>query len=210
MIKSRADTEIVSNPRIATLNNCEALINVGQTLSLPKYERNSLTGKMEITGYEAKDLGIILKVTPHINIKGEIVVDLAPQISDLLRYDTLDKASGIVAPVFSSRQAKTQVMIKDGDTIFIGGLIKESDVEVKKKVPIIGDIFGGIPGADLLLSKKEIVRQKTELIFFITVNLMTLGKEIKNIPNENKAYVPMYTLTQEKNKAAKKKVKNRE
>jgi type IV pilus assembly protein PilQ len=121
MIKQRANTDIVSNPRIATLNNSEALINVGQTLNLPKYERNSTTGKMEITGYEAKDLGIILKVTPHVNQKGEIVIDLAPQISDLLRYDPLDRASGVVAPVYSTRIAKTQIMIKDGDTIFIGG-----------------------------------------------------------------------------------------
>lgn len=196
LIKSRANTDIVSNPRIATLNNSEALINVGQTLNLPKYERNSSTGKMEITGYEAKDLGIILKVTPHVNDKKEIVVDLAPEISDLLRYDTLDRASGVVAPVFSTRIAKTQIMIRDGDTIFIGGLIKENDVDTRKKLPFLGDIFGDVPYFGLLFTKKEIVKQKTELIFFITVNLMTSDKKIKDLPSSNKAYVPMYTATQ--------------
>ena len=50
MLKSRSNTDVVSNPRIATLNNHEALINVGQTLNMPTYERNSTTGKMEITG----------------------------------------------------------------------------------------------------------------------------------------------------------------
>lgn len=208
-IKKRSNTDIVSNPRIATLNNTEALINVGETLNLPKYERNSTTGKMEITGYEAKDLGIILKVTPHINDKGEIVVDLYPQISDLLRYDTLDKASGIVAPVWSSRQAKTQVMIKDGDTIFIGGLIKENDIDVKNKLPFLGDMFGDIPYVGLLFTKKEKVKKKTELIFFITVNLMTIGKEIKDMPAANKAYVPMYNLTQTPDPNIKKRIKKR-
>jgi len=169
LIKSRSDTDIVSNPTIATLNNTEALINVGETLNLPKYERNSTTGKMEITGYEAKDLGIILKVTPHVNDINEIVVDLAPAITDLLRYDTLDKASGIVAPVWSVRQAKTQVMIKDGDTIFIGGLIKENNIDMKKKLPFLGDMFGDVPYLGLLVSKKETVKRKTELIFFMTV-----------------------------------------
>ncbi|MFA5146051.1 MAG: secretin N-terminal domain-containing protein [Candidatus Omnitrophota bacterium] len=211
LIKSRANTEVVSNPRIATLNNVEALINVGQTLNLPKYERNSTTGKMEITGYESKDLGIILKVTPHINEKGEIVVDLAPQISDLLRYDTLDASSGVVAPVFSSRQAKTQIMIKDGETIFIGGLIKENNVDVKKKVPFIGDLLGDVPYLGLLFTKKETTKQKTELIFFITVNLVVSGKEIKNIPSVSKAYVPMYDVSQEdaERKADKKKMKRK-
>lgn len=206
-IKQRANTDIVSNPRIATLNNSEALINVGQTLNLPKYERNSTTGKMEITGYEAKDLGIILKVTPHINSKGEIVIDLAPQISDLLRYDTLDRASGIVAPVYSTRIAKTQVMIKDGDTIFIGGLIKENDIDKKNKMPFLGDLLGDVPYLGLLFSKKETVKQKTELIFFITVNIMTSDKVIKNIPQASSAYVPMYTLTPEAAKPSKKDIK---
>lgn len=209
MIKSRSNTDIVSNPRIATLNNTEALINVGQTLNLPVYERNSSTGKMEITGYQPKDLGILLKVTPHVNDRGEIVVDLAPQISDLIRYDTLDKASGVVAPVFSARQAKTQVMVKDGDTIFIGGLIKENDVDVKKKLPFLGDLLGDIPYIGLLVSKKEKTKQKTELIFFITVNLMTIGKEIKDMPSANKAFMPTYSLTQTQDAAIKKKTKKR-
>lgn len=209
MIKSRSNTDIVSNPRIATLNNREALINIGQTLNMPKYERNSSTGKMEITGYDGVNLGVILKVTPHINDVNEIVVDLEPAITDLLRYDTLDKASGVVAPVYSNRIAKTQVMIKDGQTIFIGGLIKENDIDVKRKLPFLGDMFGDVPYLGLLVSKKETIKQKTELIFFITVNLMADDREIADVPKSDKASRPTFTLTQTPNPAAKKKVKKR-
>ncbi len=198
MINSRSYTNRVSNPRLATLNNNSVYIIIGQTINLPKYERNSTTGKMEISGYEAKDLGIKLKVTPHINEKSEIVVELAPEISDFVRYDTLDASSGIVAPIFSSRQANTKVMIKDGDTIFIGGLIKENLIDVKKKVPIIGDLMGDIPGVGLLVSKKEKMRQKTELIFFITVKLMKAGAELKDVPVASKSYKPDYELNQER------------
>jgi type II secretory pathway component GspD/PulD (secretin) len=183
----------VSNPRISTLNNHEALINVGQTLNLPTYERNSSTGKMEVTGYQAKDLGVILKVTPHINDVDEIVVDLEPQITDLLRYDTLDAASGVVAPVFSTRIARTQVMIKNSQTIFIGGLIKENDVNGKTKIPFIGDLCEDVPILGLLTSKKTITKQKTELIFFITVNLITDDKEIKGTPNSENFSNPSFT-----------------
>lgn len=207
MIKSRSNTDVVSNPRIATLNNKEALINIGQTLNLPKYERNSSTGKMEITGYEAKILGVILKVTPHINDNNEIVVDLQPEISDLLRYDTLDRASGVVAPVFSNRLAKTQIMIRDGDTIFIGGLIKENNIDTKKRLPFLGDILGDVPYLGLLFTKKETVKQKTELIFFITVNLMEVGKKIDSAPMSEKAPMPKYTVTQSPEKAPKKRIR---
>ncbi|MFA5142832.1 MAG: secretin N-terminal domain-containing protein [Candidatus Omnitrophota bacterium] len=209
MLKSRSNTDTVSNPRIATLNNHEALINVGQTLNLPKYERNSSTGKMEITGYDPKDLGIILKVTPHINDVNEIVVDLEPQISSLLRYDTLDAASGVVAPVFSSRTAKTQVMIKDNQTIFIGGLIQESDVDTKKKLPIIGDVLGDVPYLGMLVSKKETIKQKTELIFFITVNMMLGDQEVKGTPKSENIYNPAFTLMKTAGKIPKKKEKKR-
>jgi type IV pilus assembly protein PilQ len=198
MIKKRADTNVVSNPRIATLNNNPAYIIVGQTINMPKYERNSTTGKMEVSGYDAKDLGIKLKVTPHINEKGEITVDIAPEISDFLRYDTLDASSGIVAPVFSSRQANTKIMIRDQDTIFIGGMIKENMVDVKKPVPFLGDIFGDVPGLGLLVSKKEKTKQKTELIFFITVKLMKTGTALKGVPVPEKAYKPNYDYNQEK------------
>lgn len=207
MIKARANTEIVSNPRIATLNNMEATINVGQTLNLPKYERNSSTGKMEIIGYDAKTLGILLKVTPHVNDNNEIVVDLAPEISDLLRYDTLDAASGVVAPVFSARLAKTQVRINDGDTIFIGGMIKDNDVDVTTKMPIVGDMLGDVPYLGLLFSKKSKQKQKTELIFFITVNMLTADKVLESSPTANDVTIPMFTSVQDKADAAAKKNK---
>jgi type IV pilus assembly protein PilQ len=197
LLKQRAQTNVVSNPRIATLNNSEANILVGQTLNMPKYERNSMTGKIEITGYEAKDLGIKLKVTPHINDKGEIVVDIVPEISDLLKYDTIDAVNGIVAPVFTSRQANTKVMISDGDTIFIGGLIKEKVIDGKNTLPILGDILENVPFVGLLFNKKEKIKQKVELIFFVTVKIMKKDKQLSDVPLSDKAYAPNYELSQE-------------
>jgi type IV pilus assembly protein PilQ len=208
-IKSRSDTNIVSNPRIATLNNNPANIIVGQTINLPKYERNSTTGKMELSGYESKDLGIKLKVTPHVNENNEIVVEIAPEISDFVRYDTLDASSGIVAPVFSSRQANTKIMIRDGDTIFIGGMIKERIIDSKKKVPFLGDLLGDVPYVGLLVTKKDKIKEKTELIFFITVRIMKPGEQVKDAPLPEKAYKPVYELSQDnkRNFSKKRKIK---
>jgi type II secretory pathway component GspD/PulD (secretin) len=98
-------------------------------------------------------------------------------------------------------------MIKDGDTIFIGGLIKENDIEVVKKVPIIGDIMGDVPYLGLLVSRKETRKEKTELIFFVTVNLMTTGTDIKDVPTGNSAYVPVYNAVPQKGYKSKKQIK---
>ena len=164
---------------------------------MPKYERNTLTGKIEITGYEPHDLGVKLKVTPHINDNGQIVVDVAPEISDLLRYDTIDATNGIVAPVYTSRLANTKVMIRDGDTIFIGGLIQENVVDTKNPIPVIGDMFGDVPFIGAMVCQKGKTKQKTELIFFVTVKLMKRGEKLSDVPQVKKAYVPNYNLTRE-------------
>ena len=166
ILSSRGNTKIVSNPRILVLNNQEALITVGQTLNIPKYERNTSTGSMEITGYIEKELGILLKVIPHINTEGCITLELKPELSSLLRYDQL--TAQVQVPVFSVRRAETQLILRDGQTIAIGGLVSESNVDKVTKVPILGDIpLLGIP-----FRKTEKVKEKTDLLFFVTVNII--------------------------------------
>jgi type II secretory pathway component GspD/PulD (secretin) len=87
-------------------------------------------------------------------------------------------------------------MIRDQDTVFIGGMIKENIVDVKKPIPFLGDILGDVPGLGLLVSKKEKVKQKTELIFFITVKLMKAGVKLKDVPLPEKTYKPNYDYNQ--------------
>ncbi len=205
LLKQRSDTDTISNPRIATLNNNKATINVGDVLNFPKFERNSTTGKMEITGYEEKNSGIILNVTPHINGNSEIAIELVPEITEFIGSQPIAPGSEIYAPLFRSRQANTQVMINDGQTIFIGGLITDKNFEGKTKLPFIGDLLGDVPGIGLLVSKKNIEKKRVELIFFITVHIMTAGKEIKGVPLPDKAYIPVYSDTQQGNKASNKK-----
>ena len=166
VLSSRGDTKIISNPKIVVLNNQEALITVGQTLNIPKYERNSSTGTMEIIGYTEKELGILLRVTPQINSEGAITLSLKPELSSLLRYDQL--TAQVQVPVYSIRKAETRLMLKDGQTIVIGGLISEREVDKVTKIPLLGDIpLIGIP-----FRKTEKTTEKTDLLFFVTVNLV--------------------------------------
>ncbi|HPM43304.1 MAG TPA: secretin N-terminal domain-containing protein, partial [Candidatus Omnitrophota bacterium] len=202
MIKQRADSDVVANPRIMTLNNEPALIHVGESVYMPDFERNSTTGKMEIKGYSSlrgagsagSDVGIQsgvnLLVTPHINNRGEIIVDLVPSISDDIVFRPIDPQGNIYAPSIRERTAKTQARINDGETIFIGGLIREENIVIDNKLPIIGDMLGNVPGVGYLVSHKSTRKVKRELIFFVTVNIIKSGKKLPNSPVIEKAQNP--------------------
>ena len=166
-LESRRNTRILSNPRITTLNNQTANILVGEVLGIPIFERNENTGNIEITGYTEKDLGIKLSVTPHVNDEGMILVELKPEISSLLGFDELTPQ--VRAPRFATREAETQVLVKDGDTIAIGGLVSEKKVDSVRKVPLLGDV----PGLGYLFSQKTNTKEKTDLLFFVTVHIVT-------------------------------------
>lgn len=170
ILKTKTDTKVISNPRVTTLDNQEAKVVVATTFSIPVYERNDSTGNIEVTGYEEKELGITLSVTPQINPEGYIIVKLEPEVSAFVTFDTFTSGNSgsIQAPRFTTRRASTQVMVKDGETIVIGGLIKETETDTVVKVPILGDI----PVLSLLFKKKEKSVDTTDLLFFVTVNIV--------------------------------------
>lgn len=176
-LKTRDDTKILSEPHIMTLNNKEAKILIGEVIAIPTFERNTTTGRMEITGYKDRDLGIRLSVTPQINDQDEIVVKIHPEITNLLGYDEL--TPDIKAPRFSTREAISEVRVKNGQTIVIGGLIKETTTDTNTKVPILGDL----PLLDKLFSHNGKVTTKTDLLFFMTVHIV---KDLPVVPEGHK------------------------
>jgi len=178
LLNEKTGTSVISNPTITTLNNKEAKMVVGQIFNIPTYERNDQTGKMEVTGYSEKDIGIILTVTPHINDAGDIVVDLKPEVSGVLAdWDNFGTTTDpMMVPRFTTRTAETQVMIKDGQTIVIGGLRENETVKVDKKVPFLGDI----PLVGELFKYKEDTINTKDLLIFVTVRLVT--EEVNDKP----------------------------
>jgi type II secretory pathway component GspD/PulD (secretin) len=153
----------------------------------PSFAFNEETGDFVISGFDdEKDLGVKLTVIPHINQQGDIVVDLLPQIASFVGIQTLDASRGIVAPIFTTREAHAEVMVRDGDTIMLGGLITKETSEEKTKIPLLGDVpFIG----DYFFSFTEKTVDRTELIIFITVHLIK-DKWATHL-DPSTAYVPM-------------------
>jgi type IV pilus assembly protein PilQ len=169
-LKSRSSTKVISNPRIVTLSNQTAKVQVGVQIGIPQLERNESTGSFEVNGYEMRDTGIVLKVTPHVNDANEILVELAPEVSLFLGYEAIISGSNLAAPKFNTTQAETQVLIKDQETIAIGGLMKDAESTSYSKLPFLGDI----PGLGRIFRREvdEGENEQTETIFFVTCTIV--------------------------------------
>ncbi len=166
ILKRKTDTNILSNPRIVTLDNQAAQIMVGSQYPIPQYTYNDQQAQLQISGWEYKDIGIIFNVTPHVNDAGFVTLDVEPQITAIIGTVTVENTS---LPELSNESTKTRVMIKGGETLVIAGLVKDQITDTKKKVPFLGDI----PIFGLLFQKSEKTTAKTDLMIFITPHIIT-------------------------------------
>ena len=148
---------LISNPRITTMDNREASILVGKEIPLIVADEagNPIT--------ELTKIGIMLRVTPHVNSDRTITLDLHPEVSDLQSEAT---AQGGV--IIATSEADTRVIVGDGETAVIGGLIKEIESEYVSGVPILKDI----PGIGWFFSSKSKVSKQQELVIFVTPTIV--------------------------------------
>ncbi|MCK4248320.1 MAG: type II and III secretion system protein, partial [Candidatus Omnitrophica bacterium] len=150
--------------RIVTMDNQEAEIIVAKIYPFPTYSINEDTGSLTISGYEKVHIGVTLTVTPTINQQDYITMKINPKVSEIVVGETTYEGQ----PLILTREARTQVIVKDGHTIAIGGLIKEKTVDTVVKVPILGDI----PILGYLFKHKANVLETTDLLIFITPRII--------------------------------------
>ena len=166
LLKSRTDTNILSNPKIVTLDNKPAHIQVGTEYPIPSFGANSETGQLQTTGIEYQNIGINFQVTPHVNNAGFVTLELQPEVSTFAGEQSFQ---GINVPLIGTEAVKTSVMVKDGDTLVIAGLITDELTDTMKKVPFFGDI----PVLGLIFRKSGKTIIKKDLIIFITPHIIT-------------------------------------
>jgi len=164
-----SNTKIVSNPTIVTLNNTEASINVGEEYPIPNYTYNQERGTFEVSGFTYRPIGIILKVTPQVNSRGFVKLSIEPEVSQRNGETNFGGAGGAAIPIIATRKAKTQVSLKDGYTMGIGGLLRKQDSSKVTKVPLLGDI----PFLGNLFKHKNNDNSATNLLIFITAKVVS-------------------------------------
>ncbi len=170
-LADRTDTQILSNPKITTLDNEEAVIKVQSKVAY--YETTDVVTEAGVIRYERnwqeKDIGVSLTVTPHIGKDDYIIMDVKPVISALEKWTPGDNPY----PIIMTREATSSVMVKDGNTLVIGGLIKEEERTTRSGVPGLMKI----PVIKYLFSHKVTDTIKSELIIFVTPHIVRVKEE---------------------------------
>lgn len=176
-LASALDTNLLSAPKITTVNNREAEIKVTQKLpwAEPSVSVEGTSGTITVTWtINFEEVGIILKVTPIINEEGNIIMTLSPEVSEKTADYTLTVTQGTTSvpytvPIIDKRSASTKVVVGDGQTLIIGGMIKDKTTKGETKIPLLGDI----PYLGYLFKSKKDIYDKTELLIFVSPKVIT-------------------------------------
>lgn len=157
LLERQQKANIISNPRIVTADNREASILVGKEIPLIVSDEagNPIT--------ELTKVGIVLRVTPHVNLDNTVTMDLHPEVSELSSQATVQ--GGIV---ISLSEADTRVVVGDGETAVIGGLINEVESSLDTGVPVLMDI----PIIGNFFKSSSKTKKKRELIIFVTPRIV--------------------------------------
>ncbi|MFH0909211.1 MAG: hypothetical protein V1929_10650 [bacterium] len=194
-------TDLLSAPRVTTRSGVQAQIQVVQEIIYPTEfettqpqfnDTGNVTTPPVVTpgSFETRETGVILNVTPTVGPDGYTIdLTLVPEVSELVEWIqygstlTIPRSSGgeqtftfnIPQPIFSSRNVTTSIVIWDGQTVVMGGLIREELIRVKDKIPILGDI----PVIGRLFRTEGQSSQKRNLLIFVTARLVDpAGKPI--------------------------------
>ena len=174
---SDSDVNILSTPWLLTTDNEEAEIIVAEERPFLKSSQVTAEGSTVKT-FEFKDVGITLKITPHIS-KGKLLrLNLFTEIKSFL--EQIEGEVGAV--VTTKRQASTSVIVEDGATVVIGGLIRDDKTDRVSKVPLLGDI----PILGFLFKSRSQTKVKTNLLIFITPRIVTSAEDLREIAEREK------------------------
>jgi type IV pilus assembly protein PilQ len=158
--------EVVSAPRVITANGKEAVIEQGTEIP---YQESASSGA---TTTQFKKAVLSLKVTPQITPDDRVILDLT--VSKDSVGQSLPSATGGNVPSIDTREITTQVLVNDGQTVVLGGILETERRETVSKVPFLGDI----PGLGVMFRSKSRDDNKDELLIFVTPKILREGAEI--------------------------------
>lgn len=178
---SQKDTEIdiLANPQILTLNNEEAEIKVGEIIPTVSSTSVDSNGK-ETVSIDYKEVGISLKITPQINSNGSVELQIDETSSNVIEGTVGATDQGAITTL--NRSIKTKIIVNDGQTAALGGLINDSVTQVETKTPCLGDI----PLMGWLFKTTADKTTKTNLFIFLTPKVIKNFEDLRKITEESK------------------------
>lgn len=156
---SRNDARLLAKPKVTTLNGRAARIHIGDQIPVAA---TTVSGGATTTSTEYKDAGIILQYTPRIDADGQICAALYTGVS------TPVYVADLKAYRIAIREAETEVRMKNGETIVIGGLLNKNEVENTSRIPFLGDL----PLLGKLFQNRSSANDETEIVIFLTAKIV--------------------------------------
>lgn len=163
LLKRYNAVNILSVPRLMCTDNRESSFQVGQVIPVMKGSTSELSNPSAVqSNYDYKDTGLTLTVTPHIRGDNLVAMDIKQTTEDVMT------APGVTTPITSKREVNTSVVVGNGETIILGGIIKETERSMKRKtpglsyIPLIGNLFQKV--------SKE--KEKVDFVIFLTPQII--------------------------------------
>ncbi len=177
-LSGNRDVRILSNVPLWAQNNTEASVSVVNNIPILKstIEGGAGTARDIIQNIERVDVGIKLKLTPHVNPDREILLQLNPSIEAIIDEGPSDIP---FAPTIAKREVSTTVTVPDRSTVVISGLIREDRIKSVSKIPILGDL----PLVGFLFRSKTDRKERTNLLIFVTPTIVTDVREATAMKN---------------------------
>jgi general secretion pathway protein D len=160
LLSEVTDVEIVSSPQIMVLDNQPARLQVGDQVPVATGETISDTGILIQSSVQYFDTGVILEVTPRVNASGLVTLEILQEVSDAV----VTESSQINSPTIQQRRIRSIVSVQSGETIALGGLIRERATDGSSGIPVLSDI--PLVGNAFKTTDRGV--ERTELLVLIT------------------------------------------
>ena len=180
LIAQDADSNVLSTPSIMTMDNEEASIVVGQEIPITTGETLSGSNSNPFRSVTRQEIGVKLTVRPQINEGNAVKMYINQEVSSI--FGPLGEMSTDL--ITNKRNIKTTVLVEDGETIVLGGLIDDNVQELVKKVPFLGDI----PLLGRLFKTTSISRTKRNLMVFLRPTIVRDSNDVRAISNRKYNY----------------------
>ncbi|VVP93551.1 Type II secretion system protein D [Pseudomonas fluorescens] len=174
-LEATGKTQVLSAPSLVVMNNQQAQIQVGDNIPISQTTVNTINTDTTLSSVEYIQTGVILDVVPRINPGGLVYLDIHQQVSDAGATTSDD-----INPRISTRSIATQVAVQSGETVLLGGLIRQDDVNTRSQVPYLGRI----PWLGWLFGASTRSKGRTELIVLITPRVVTSSSEARSVTDE--------------------------
>ena len=180
MIGKDSDSNVLSTPSIMTMDNEQSSIVVGQEIPITTGETLSATNNNPFRSIQRQEVGIKLQVRPQINEGNAVKMHINQEVSSI--FGPLgDMSTDLIT---NKRQIETTVLVEDGDTIVLGGLIDDDVQESIKKVPLLGDI----PLLGRIFQSSSTSRTKRNLMVFLKPTIVRDPEDVRSISNRKYNY----------------------